>query len=561
MKATPIFALLISALLVSMMPAVATAEDVPMRGVVLSTQDLATVDWAKLAHENGINTIGTHITPHEVATFFQTDKGKKFLADCKRYGITIENQLHAMSDLLPRGLFEQDKSMFRMNKDGQRVNDANFCVHSEKALEIVAENALRYAQLLPPDNHRYYFWLDDGAPVCECSECAEYSPSEQALIVENRMIKKLRTIDPQAQLAHLAYHTTMSAPRKVKPEPGIFLEFAPYSRSWEQPLADETAKGRGEHGVAHKDYLRYLQDNLTVFPAETAVVLEYWLDVSLFSSYQKPAVKLPWHKEVCEADLKTYASYGIRNFTTFAVYIDDKYLAAYDNDLRFLEEYGALLNNLVFPEVKSEIPVLYSVKTISNGRITLDARKDETEWKDAEALTAFFNPWDSSAQPETSLKMLKDGDFLYFYFEVKDNDIVLAENYSEKLDIAKEDRVELFFATDTGLNEYYGFEMNPKGQTLDYSASYYRQFDYEWSAPAGFEIRSEIVSDGYCVAGKIPTGFIDKLKQPDGSILFGVFRAEFSRKDGEVQENWLTIKDSFTPQPDFHVPASFGKLQ
>lgn len=319
----------------------------PMRGIVLDVHDLATVDWAKLAHDNGINTIGTHVTPKQVAAFVQTEKGKKFLADCKKYGILIEHQLHALSDLLPRELFEQDPAMFRMTKDGKRVKEHNLCVHSDKALDTVAKNARRYAELLPADNHRYYFWLDDGAPVCECSECSPYSASEQALIVENRIIKELRQADSQAQLAHLAYHSSMPAPRKVKPEPGIFLEFAPISRVWDKPLAEEGAQGK----VSHKEYLRLLQENLEVFPAETAVVLEYWLDVSLFSRWKKPAVKLPWNKAVCESDLKTYASFSIKNFTTFAVYVDDEYLKNYNNDLQFLKEYGELLNNLKLPEL------------------------------------------------------------------------------------------------------------------------------------------------------------------------------------------------------------------
>jgi len=313
-----------------------------MRGIILDVHDLATVDWAKLAHDNGINTIGTHVFPKQVADFVQTEKGKQFLADCKKYGIMVEHQLHALSDLLPRELFEQDPSMFRMTKDGKRVKEDNLCVHSTKALDLVAKNARHYAELLPPDNHRYYFWLDDGKPVCECPQCSEYSASEQALIVENRIIKELRRFDSKAQLAHLAYHNTMSAPRKVKPEPGIFLEFAPIHRVWDKPLSDENASGQ----VDHKEYLRLLQENLEVFPADTAVVLEYWLDVSLFSHWKKPAVKLPWNKAVCESDLKTYANFGIKNFTTFAVYVDSEYLRNYGNDLQFLKEYGELLNNL-----------------------------------------------------------------------------------------------------------------------------------------------------------------------------------------------------------------------
>ena len=301
-----------------------------IRGVVLSVQDLETVDWPKLAYENDINTIGTHITPGQVVKFIQSDKGEKFLADCKKYGIHVEHQLHAIGDLLPRELFTEDSTMFRMNESGRRVNDYNLCVHSQKALDKVAEKALYYAKLLTPTNHRYYYWIDDGKPMCHCIECSKYSDSEQALIVENRMIKELRNFDTKAKLSHLAYYNTMSTPHRVKPEKGIFLQFAPFTRTWDKSL-DEA-------------HVQKLKENLTVFPIETAEVLEYWLDVSLFSKWEKPAVKLPWNHEVFKSDIDTYASLGIRNITSFAVYVDDKYIDTY-KDLNFLKEYGDGLKN------------------------------------------------------------------------------------------------------------------------------------------------------------------------------------------------------------------------
>ena len=314
-----------------------------MRGVVLTVDDLATVDWPKLASECGINTIGTHINPGQVRDFLATDKGKQFLAGCKEYGITVEHQLHAVNELLPRELFDQDPSMFRMNEDGERTPDFNCCVHSEKALSMIAENAASFARVLRADNHRYYYWLDDGAPVCMCPSCKDLSASDQALIIENRMLEAIREVDPEAMVAHLAYYRTLEAPAKVKPDQGIFLEFAPIFRSWERPLCDTAA-------VAHPDFppmtngenLRYLEDNLKVFPASTAVVLEYWLDVSLFSRWKKPAVELPWNGDVFRQDISTYASYGIRNVTSFAVYMDDAYFARFPSTAA-LKEYGTAL--------------------------------------------------------------------------------------------------------------------------------------------------------------------------------------------------------------------------
>lgn len=311
------------------------------RGVILDVDDLSTVDWPKKASESGLTTIATHITPSQVAEFIQSDRGQQFLKECAQYGIEVEHELHAMHELLPRDLFEEDPTMFRMDREGSRVGDYNLCVHSEKALDIVAKNAVKYAKLLPSTTGRYYFWIDDGMPMCYCPECINYSDSEQALILENVIIKALRNqVDPDASLAHLAYVNTLDAPVKVKPEDGIFLEFAPIHRTWDKPLTDTGALGHNEEvQISHGTYLKKLDENLKVFPVETAQVLEYWLDVSLFSGWKKPAVELPWHPEVFEKDIDVYAKRGIRNITTFAVYMDGDYFKSYP-DTGFLHEYG-----------------------------------------------------------------------------------------------------------------------------------------------------------------------------------------------------------------------------
>ena len=307
-----------------------------MRGVILTPDELTTLDWTRLAHENGINTIGTHVVPGQVAEFIRSEAGQKFLSECKKYNIHVEHQLHAMRELLPRNLFETDSTMFRMDKNGRRTNDCNLCVHSQRALDTVAANAVKYARLLPASNHRYYFWIDDGQPMCACPQCSQYSDSEQALILENSMIKALRKLDPQAQLAHLAYLNTLPAPRKLKPADGVFLEFAPINRKYEKMLTDEAP-----------ELLRRLKENLEVFPPETTVILEYWIDVSMFSRWKKPAVKLPWNKAVFEADIDIYAKLGIGNITSFAVYIDDKYVEQFGKDMTFLNEYGMGMKNYV----------------------------------------------------------------------------------------------------------------------------------------------------------------------------------------------------------------------
>lgn len=331
--------------LVSCTPKKSVSEGLETRGVVLYTSDLASVaKWPAMAAKCGINTIGTHITPSEVLGFLSTEEGRRFTKDCKRYGISVEHQLHAMSELLPRRLFDEDPEMFRMDSLGRRTPDANCCAHSERALGIIAANAAKLAGQLRPDNHRYYFWLDDNAPVCACPLCRDFSPSEQAVIIENRMLGAIRAIDPKAKLAHLAYSHFMDPPRKVHPAEGLFLEFAPIYRSWDVPLSDEDALCPRGYPVTNGDNLRWLEANLEVFDAADAVVLEYWLDVSLFSRWKRPGVQLPWRPDVCASDIATYASYGIRNITSFAAWMDAAYFARFPS-WKPVQDYGRILGS------------------------------------------------------------------------------------------------------------------------------------------------------------------------------------------------------------------------
>jgi hypothetical protein len=264
----------------------------------------------------------------------------------------VEYELHAMRDLLPRTLFDKDKNLFRMNEKGERTPDANLCLHSRQALEIVLENAVTMSRTFRPTTSRYFLWGDDGKPYCRCPQCAVLSDSDQALILENHLLDALRTQDAKAQVAHLAYALTLSPPSQIKPKPGVFLEYAPIRRRYDLPFASE-------NDPTQRSHLEALDANLAVFGSEGAQALECWLDVSKFSGWKKPAKKLPFNGNAFVADLNAYAQRGIRHITTFAVFIDADYVARY-GELAVLDEYGAGLllhkpRSLQTAQVQTEI--------------------------------------------------------------------------------------------------------------------------------------------------------------------------------------------------------------
>ena len=310
------------------------------RGVVVVVRDLETLDWPRRAKEAGLTTIGTHITPTQVTTFLKTAKGQAFLSECKTLGIEVEHELHAMGELLPRDLFEKNPDMFRMNDRGERTPDSNLCLHSKAGLEVVCENAVRFTRELPSTTGRYFYWIDDGKPMCRCPKCRELSDSDQALLLENRLVQALQEAHPGATLAHLAYANTLRPPTQITPDRRVFLEFAPIHRSYEQSLSNRTAGPEGGRPkLTHGDVLDALDANLEVFPAATAQALEYWLDVSRFSRWKRDkTVKLPWREDVFLGDLNEYARRGIRHITSFAAWIDGDYVRRFGEPP--LGEYG-----------------------------------------------------------------------------------------------------------------------------------------------------------------------------------------------------------------------------
>src|SRR2546423_125850 len=103
---------------------------VQTKGVVLTPDDLTLPDWPARAAGAGLTTIALHPSPSIVQQFIRSDSGVQFLSECRRLGVQVEYELHAMAELLPRSLFQTEPTLFRMDEHGNRTADSNLCVHS-----------------------------------------------------------------------------------------------------------------------------------------------------------------------------------------------------------------------------------------------------------------------------------------------------------------------------------------------------------------------------------------------------------------------------------------------
>lgn len=159
-----------------------------------------------------------------------------------------------------------------------------------------------------------------------------------------------------------------------------------------------------------------------------------------------------------------------------------------------------------------------------------------------------------------------DSQSLYLRFEVSEPSLVVERFKDDKREVVNSDRVELFFAADVDLQKYYCLELDPFGRILDYSASYYREFDYDWSWPQDeLAVDSKLVEKGYQVELVLSKASLKQLGLIQSNMIhMGVFRADCKGvgRGGTSPKrfDWISWVDPGTKMPDFHVPGAFGRF-
>lgn len=294
--------------------------------LLVHTEEL-TKKWIDRMCDTGVDILGIHprggaeaaSTLAELVDRLENDESFRALLDyAAERGMEIEYELHAGSYLLPRSLFDTHPEYFRMNENGERVCEVNFCFSNDEAVEYVASAALELAGKLYRSAPRYYFWLDDGKDIgCRCEKCRKMSVSDCQMKVMNRIAQKLREKDENAKLAYLAYYETVPTPKLFKPEAGIFVEYAPLERDIHKPVRQ------------CDDMKKEIADLLEFFGNKDAKALEYWYDNSLFSGWKKPPKRMVPDGDVIRDDLDYYFSLGFEYAASFACFLGEDYEELY----------------------------------------------------------------------------------------------------------------------------------------------------------------------------------------------------------------------------------------
>ena len=311
------------------------------RGMVIHPHELDD-NWLDEFAALGLNVLGLHPVggaesdAHVQQMLERQAQMQPLLDRARAMGITVEYEMHALSYLMPRSLFAEHPTWFRQNAAGERTADFNICAGSREGLDHLGTRAAELARLLPAENHLYYFWLDDVANYsCHCAHCRVLSPSDQQMIIVNAIQRGIRTVDPQACVAYLAYVDTLHTPTQIRPDDGVFLEYAPFRRRLDHPIDDASYP----ENVSERAGLEQL---LAFFGRKNAKVLDYWTDNSLLSGWKYPPQPFSLRADVMRRDVEFYHRLGFESITAFGCYLGKDYadlhgkpdLTAYGDILR-----------------------------------------------------------------------------------------------------------------------------------------------------------------------------------------------------------------------------------
>ena len=299
------------------------------KGILIHPDEL-TRQWIDRMADNGINTVGIHPVGGRRAAESLTElldlcetSAFRSLIDyaIDEKGLEVEYEFHAAGFLVPRDLFANHPDYFRMNEQGERVNDCNFCVSNHQVLELAYSRAKEITTRLYRSSNLYYYWLDDArGKSCHCPKCRNLSASDQQLTVINHLLHAVREVCPAAKMAYLAYYDTMRIPEAVAFDDGIFLEYAPIEKS--------KIDGDIDLDMAAEE-LRMARLLLNHFGPKDAKVLEYWLDNSLFSHWEKPPKLFSANEDVIRRDIREYIGMGFSSIATFGCYLGPDYEKLY----------------------------------------------------------------------------------------------------------------------------------------------------------------------------------------------------------------------------------------
>ena len=193
--------------------------------------------------------------------------------------------------------------------------------------------------------------------------------------------------------------------------------------------------------------------------------------------------------------------------------------------------------------------------------ISLDARHPAREWQAAEAVS-FCQDWQGKnpdAERETQVRVLWTPKTLYLRFECRYRELTIFDDSDangRRDQLWDRDVAEAFLQPDPSRPRYYReFEVSPNGMWIDLDIFPEGRRDLG----SGLERAAWLDREHHVWAAElaIPMRALTADFDPAAEWRANFFRVEGSREP-RLYSAWRATN---TPQPNFHVPAAFGRLR
>ncbi|MEI6846372.1 MAG: carbohydrate-binding family 9-like protein [Candidatus Firestonebacteria bacterium] len=196
-----------------------------------------------------------------------------------------------------------------------------------------------------------------------------------------------------------------------------------------------------------------------------------------------------------------------------------------------------------------------------NRAIKITGKVNKAVWKNIKPITDFETPWAKKGdlQQKTECRICRDEEFLYVGYLAHDIDIRFL-NRGRKGNVYLDDVVEIFLDPTPKDKHYFGFEVNAGGFYLDYTAKFYRIFDYKWSAK-GFKTKTSIKKGKYfsCEMA-IPFAALKRYPLKGEKWKMGLYRVDYNKAKNAQTEEYQLWQPNGNKTPDYHTEKSFGEL-
>jgi alpha-galactosidase len=195
------------------------------------------------------------------------------------------------------------------------------------------------------------------------------------------------------------------------------------------------------------------------------------------------------------------------------------------------------------------------------GEIKLDASRPAVEWQEARPVV-FCSDWQGKKpdpQRQTQVQALWSSQTLYLRFECRYRDLYVfadSDPSGRRDHLWDRDVAEAFLQSDPARERYYReFEVSPNGLWIDLDIFPGGRADLK----SGLQRSVVLDADGrrwtaeLAIPIKALTGEFDPK---------AIWRANFYRVEGTKEpRSYLAWQPTGTPEPNFHVPAAFGRLR